>query len=299
MPSCGSHATIPFSDGSSIRCKFANVSQPQITVVAIGIAGPGGAATSSLEVTVLPDAAPPLLSLPQNVAADSTSNAGRVVSFTATATDAVSGSAAVTCMPQSGAQFPIGTTTVSCSASDWVPNVATGTFTVTIVDRTPPTLVLPQPFTLNATAPSGAIGTYQVTASDAPRPQPSIQCAPRSGSTFPIGTTNVVCTATDAAGNTAQGQFAITVRSVADQIVAALRTYLQAQKLDGALLKRLLEFLSAVAKALDSNRNTACLQVTGIEVIVKSAGRSSPRRKWRGSRRTSPRIRTVLGCGRN
>jgi hypothetical protein len=107
-----------------------------------------------------------------------------------------------------------------------------------------------------------------------------------------------VCTATDAGGNTAQGQFAITVRSVADQIVAALRAYLQTQNVDGALLKRLLEFLSAVAKNLDSNRNTACLQLESIDAIVKGAGKKLTPAQVARLATDLTRIRTVLGCGR-
>ncbi|WP_318618939.1 HYR domain-containing protein [Priestia megaterium] len=43
------------------------------------------------------------------------------------------------------------------------------------------------------------------------RPGVTTSCSPPSGSFFPIGTTPVTCTATDAVGNTATCSFTITV----------------------------------------------------------------------------------------
>jgi hypothetical protein len=40
-----------------------------------------------------------------------------------------------------------------------------------------------------------------------------VTCDPASGSEFPIGTTTVGCTATDAHGNTASGSFPVDVSS--------------------------------------------------------------------------------------
>jgi Ca2+-binding RTX toxin-like protein len=48
----------------------------------------------------------------------------------------------VTCLPASGATFPLGTTTVTCTATDAAGNARTGTFPVTVRDTTPPTLTL-------------------------------------------------------------------------------------------------------------------------------------------------------------
>jgi hypothetical protein len=78
------------------------------------------------------DSTPPVVTLPADVTADATSSNGAAVSFTATATDDVDGSVPVTCSSASGSTFPVGTTTVSCSASDAAGNAATGNFTVTV-----------------------------------------------------------------------------------------------------------------------------------------------------------------------
>jgi hypothetical protein len=78
------------------------------------------------------DATPPVLTLPADIAVDATSASGATATFAASATDAVDGSVAVTCDHASGATFAVGTTTVSCSATDAAGNAATGSFTVTV-----------------------------------------------------------------------------------------------------------------------------------------------------------------------
>jgi beta propeller repeat protein len=79
-------------------------------------------------------------------------------------------------------------------------------------DTTPPVLHLPANITTTATAAAGAAVSYSATATDDTDPSPSVSCTPASGSTFAIGPTAVQCTATDVAGNTAHGSFAVNVR---------------------------------------------------------------------------------------
>jgi hypothetical protein len=78
------------------------------------------------------DVTPPALTLPAALTAVATSAAGAGVSFTATADDTVDGARAVNCVPVSGSTFPIGTTRVTCDASDASGNQATGFFDVTV-----------------------------------------------------------------------------------------------------------------------------------------------------------------------
>ena len=139
--------------------------------------------------------------------------AGAAVSFSVTATDLVDPAPAVSCTAASGATFPLGTTTVSCTATDASNNTsAPGTFTVSVVDRVAPTVETPGTITVEATGPSGAAATFSVTADDAVDPSPTISCDKSSGDTFPMGTTQVSCTAKDASNNTsAQAVFAVNV----------------------------------------------------------------------------------------
>jgi hypothetical protein len=77
------------------------------------------------------DTTPPTLAVPDSLSVDATSPSGAAVTFDASATDD-SGVATVQCLPASGSTFAIGTTTVSCTATDPSGNVAAATFTVTV-----------------------------------------------------------------------------------------------------------------------------------------------------------------------
>ena len=159
----------------------------------------GGTTTGSFTVFVS-DTVVPVLTLPADI-----TSADPVVTFTATAVDAIDGALPVTCSPASGATFPFGTTTVLCQATDAHANTAFGTFTVHITGG-PPQITVPDDMTVEATGAGGAEVTFEVTAVDAT----SVTCSPASGSTFPLGSTTVTCTATNASGSTSDS-FVITV----------------------------------------------------------------------------------------
>jgi hypothetical protein len=109
------------------------------TVAAIAVDSTGNKATDSFLVTVV-DTTAPALALPADLTAEATSASGAIVTFGAAAHDLVSGDVAVTLTPPSGSLFALGTTTVTASATDAAGNTATGTFTVTVRDATPPAI---------------------------------------------------------------------------------------------------------------------------------------------------------------
>jgi hypothetical protein len=85
------------------------------------------------------DTTDPVINQPPNIGGatspdiEAASAAGSPVTYTTpTATDAVDGSVTVVCNPPSGSVFAIGTTTVTCTATDSAGNSATTTFTVTV-----------------------------------------------------------------------------------------------------------------------------------------------------------------------
>jgi hypothetical protein len=161
---------------------------------------------------VVADTTAPALTLPGLQSAEATSAAGAVVSWSATATDAVDPAPVVTCAPASGSTFPLGTMTVTCTATDATGNQSSGSFDVVVGDTAGPDMVLPGTIVAEATGPSGAVVTYAVAIADAVDPAPVVTCGPDSGSTFSLGTTSVTCTATDAAGNQSSGSFDVVVR---------------------------------------------------------------------------------------
>jgi hypothetical protein len=160
---------------------------------------------ANFKITVT-DTTAPALSLPADITAEATGPAGAIVAYTASASDIVDGSVTPSCSPASGATFPLGSTTVNCSATDDHLNTTSGSFSVTIEDTTAPSLTVPANITASATSTSGAVVTYVATATDAVDGPVSPDCSPASGSTFPIGATTVTCSATDAHGNTSPVQ---------------------------------------------------------------------------------------------
>jgi hypothetical protein len=79
------------------------------------------------------DTTPPVLKLPGTITAIATSKAGARANYTVTATDNVDPKPAVKCTPPSGALFPLGSTTVTCTATDVTGNKSTGTFQVKVI----------------------------------------------------------------------------------------------------------------------------------------------------------------------
>jgi hypothetical protein len=92
-----------------------------------------------------------------------------------------------------------------------------------MVDKTAPTFS-PGSITVNATSPAGAKITYTTTATDNLDPSPAVTCTPPSGNVFAIGSSTVFCTATDAAGNTANAHFTVYVKGVMEQLADLHRT---------------------------------------------------------------------------
>ncbi len=88
-----------------------------------------------------PDTTPPVIPPLANLTIEATSSSGAVVSYAVPdAIDAVDGAVPLVCAPASGSTFPMGTTTVQCSATDCTGNSATATFNVTVRDTTPPVI---------------------------------------------------------------------------------------------------------------------------------------------------------------
>jgi len=152
------------------------------------------------------------ITCPANVTQSNDPNqCGAVVNYPAPTTTGTCGT--ITCTPASGSFFPVGTTTVTCTESG---GATPCSFTVTVNDTQPPVITCPvnQTVLTNQALCTGAgttcqIANFTTTASDN-CPGVTVLCNPPSGSCFPVGTTSVTCTATDATGNTATCSFTVT-----------------------------------------------------------------------------------------
>jgi hypothetical protein len=189
-----------------------------------GTTGLTGMSTITFQVDVVPNT-PPHLSLPSDITLEATSPAGAIATFTASATDAEDAVPPTpSCSPAAGSTFGFGTTTVACTVTDGGGLTDKGSFKVTVQDTTAPALVgMPANVSLNTGDPTGTTLTYTPpTATDAGDSSPTVGCLPASGSTIPVGTTTVTCTATDATGNDASASFDATVTFVSGTVWSAV-----------------------------------------------------------------------------
>jgi hypothetical protein len=180
------------------------------TVECVATDASGNSSSCSFDVTVV-DTTPPVITCPDDLTVECAGPDGAVATFDATATDECDEAPVVVCTPASGSLFPLGTTTVECTATDASGNSSTCTFEVSVVDTTPPVITCPDDMTLECTGPDGAVATFAAMATDLCDTDPVVVCTPPSGSTFPLGTTTVECVATDASGNSASCSFVVEV----------------------------------------------------------------------------------------
>ena len=116
------------------------------------------------------------------------------------------------CLPSSGTPFPVGTTTVTCTAMN-CKGTATCQFTVTVTGSEPgPPAVLQCPPKIRLYACQAPANVYyQPTATGNVGP---VVCVPPSGTAFPYGTQTVTCYATNACGLISSCSFPLNVRPV-------------------------------------------------------------------------------------
>ena len=169
---------------------------------------------------------PPTITVPASFTAEADSSAGWTSSWAVSASDAEDDpDPTPTCVPAAGSVLPLGVTTVTCTVADSAGSSVSDHFDVTVVDTTAPTLRgVPSDIAVTTSEASGRTVSFtDPTATDAVDPSPSVGCDPESGWLFPVGTTEVTCTASDAHGNTSDSStFRVTVRYVAPRTASAV-----------------------------------------------------------------------------
>ena len=159
---------------------------------------------------------PVLVGVPSNITIGTAPGAvTQAVTFTPpTAADNV-GVQSVGCNHASGSTFPLGITTVTCTATDVSGLTATGSFTVTVSDLEPPVLV-GMSANVDVDAAPGATTqavTFVVPTATDNRGIQGVGCNHASGSSFPLGVTTVTCSATDLSGLITSNSFTVTVKA--------------------------------------------------------------------------------------
>lgn len=172
----------------------------------------GNQDSCSFTVTVIDNTAPIFISCPTNITLNANANCQAVGSWTLPVATDNCPNVILSSTSDIGDIFYVGTTPVTYTATDGAGNTATCNFSVTVIDNTPPVINnCPANITLNLKTHCDTTVIWNIPTVSDNCPNPTMSPNINSGSTFQIGTTNVIYNASDAAGNTASCSFTVTV----------------------------------------------------------------------------------------
>jgi hypothetical protein len=172
----------------------------------------GNASACEATVTVKDMVAPTIACPAEQVLACTAG--GAKASFTPTASDRCGG-VITACSPASGTTFPYGKTATVCTAFDEAGNRASCSFDVRVEDDAPPEVTCPEPSSFECDA-SNPVSLPPATATDVCK----LQSVTPSATSFPLGTSTVTYTATDAAGHQATCSTSVTVTDTRPPVLA-------------------------------------------------------------------------------
>lgn len=157
---------------------------------------------------------PPSIQCPANVTTTTTADTCTGLANVGAATATDNTSVTITGTRSDGqalnAPYPVGTTVIVWTATDAGGKQVSCSQTVAVRDAQPPSPVCPG--NIAPSACGSQVVTFDVSATDNCG-DVTVTAVPPSGSTFPVGTSTVVVTAVDGAGNTANCTFDVTILS--------------------------------------------------------------------------------------
>ncbi|MFD2833827.1 HYR domain-containing protein, partial [Christiangramia antarctica] len=176
----------------------------------------GNSITCSFKVTVADDEAPVIDDINNITTNTDAGICGAIVNFTVpNATDNCEvESVILTEGLEPGTVFPVGVTKVTYTATDNNGNIATSSFTVTVVDNDAPSIECPDSITVNVeNGVTGMVVNYATvtTTDNCEGTTVELTSGIASGQEFPVGETVVTYTVTDASGNFTTCSFTVTV----------------------------------------------------------------------------------------
>jgi HYR domain len=232
-----------------------------VTTVTCRATDAAGNVGSAAFTVVVQDTTAPDVTVPDGGTTEATGPGGAAVTWSGvSAHDAVDGDLPAGCDRASGGTFPLGLTTVTCTATDAHGNTGYGAFVVAVVDTTAPALTVPADRTVEAAGPDGAAVAYAASAADLVDGAVPVTCSPASGAGFGLGDTVVTCTAADAHGNVAARSFTVTVVDTTAPVVTVPgdRT-VEATGPDGAAVA----YTASAADTVDGTVPVSCSPASG------------------------------------
>ncbi|XP_071953860.1 hyalin-like isoform X4 [Antedon mediterranea] len=134
-------------------------------------------------------------------------------------TDNVDTGLSATCTPSSGSSFNIGSTDVTCFATDSVGNYGSCNLKVIVIDIDAPIVTCPFNMEEDTDGGQATVTWSDPSVTDNVDSGLSATCTPSSGSLFNIGSTDVACTAMDTDGKTGSCKFTVSVNDAGDPTV--------------------------------------------------------------------------------
>ena len=168
----------------------------------------GNATSTTFMVGVYDTTAPALSGTPADTTVEATAASTTVTYSSPTATDLVDGAVTVSCSPASGWGFSLGSTTVTCNATDAAGNATSSAFVVGVVDTIAPMVTLNGDATVSLTV-GDTFTDLGATSTDLGTPATVTTAG--SVDTATAGTYTLTYSAADASGNTASTTRTVTV----------------------------------------------------------------------------------------
>lgn len=172
-----------------------------------------GNTASTTQNIVVSDTIKPIITAPADIYAEATGSQNTIATGLATATDIF----AVTISSNAPATFPVGTTTVTWSATDLNNNTSLASQNIIIADTTKPIITLPADIYVEASGPLSTVAIGKATATDIF----PVTISSNAPATYPVGTTLVTWLATDIYANSSSGIENIVVRDTTAPVLNA------------------------------------------------------------------------------
>ncbi|MBX2962232.1 MAG: HYR domain-containing protein [Cyclobacteriaceae bacterium] len=175
--------------------------------------GSNNVTNRNFTVTVEDNTAPVITNCPQNITIAAGVDCNVTVNWTPPTASDNCGVTSFTSNRNPGSEFPIGTTAVTYTARDARGNETVCQFNVVVTyNQSPQVISCPENITTTAEVNGEAIVTWDEPTFTIACGTLSVEKSHEPGSSFDVGTTDVIYTASDGLGNSAQCSFTIMVR---------------------------------------------------------------------------------------